>query len=337
MSRTVISIVLAFASISLLMGCRGRGGVEQPETPPEPVTEVAFAKGADVSWASEMEKQGIVFADSQGRVGIYPVLKGTGVNSIRLRVWVDPYDEAHWSGVVDVVNMAKRARNAGMAIMIDFHYSDIFADPGRQTIPSSWASYSKDVSKVASAVSSHTVTVLNALKSAGVVPAWVQVGNETDNGMVWDAGKIDWNKSGSARYSDYVKVSNAGYDAVKQVFPSAPVIVHISDAYKAGDYDGWFFKEFKEAGGKFDIIGLSHYPMTDVKIDGQKATLIAQKYWGSSNWVIFNEYFAREQSILMLKGFLEGQLKLQGATVSDQEVMAYSRTLIEETQRKRLA
>jgi hypothetical protein len=71
--------------------------------------------------------------------------------------------------------------------------------------------------------------------------------------------------------------------------------------------------------------------------DGQKATLIAQKYWGSSNWVIFNEYFAREQSILMLKGFLEGQLKLQGATVSDQEVMAYSRTLIEETQRKRLA
>ena len=71
--------------------------------------------------------------------------------------------------------------------------------------------------------------------------------------------------------------------------------------------------------------------------DGQKATLIAQKYWGSSKWVIFNEYFAREQSILMLKGFLEGQLKLQGATVSDQEVMAYSRTLIEETQRKRLA
>ena len=114
------------------MGCRGRGGVEQPETPPEPVTEVAFAKGADVSWASEMEKQGIVFADSQGRVGIYPVLKGTGVNSIRLRVWVDPYDEAHWSGVVDVVNMARQAFEAGLAVMIDFHYSDFFADPGRQ-------------------------------------------------------------------------------------------------------------------------------------------------------------------------------------------------------------
>ena len=263
MSRTVISIVLAFASISLLMGCRGRGGVEQPETPPEPVTEVAFAKGADVSWASEMEKQGVVFADSQGRVGIYPVLKGTGVNSIRLRVWVDPYDEAHWSGVVDVVNMARQAFEAGLAVMIDFHYSDFFADPGRQTIPAAWSSYSGDVTKIAEFVASHTTTVLTALKMTGVTPAWVQVGNETNNGMVWPAGKIDWDKSGSARYANYVKVSNAGYDAVKEVFPNTPVIVHIANAYSAGEYDCWFFKEFKEAGGKFDIIGLSHYPMTN--------------------------------------------------------------------------
>lgn len=265
---------LSFSLLALTAACgREKDPVEDVEDViPDPVTNVSFAKGADISWASEMERGGISFKDDKGGSDIFQVLKNSGMNSVRFRVWVNPYDQNGWSGQDDVVNMAKRARNAGMAIMIDFHYSDIFADPGRQTIPSSWASYSKDVSKVASAVSSHTVTVLNALKSAGVVPAWVQVGNETDNGMVWDAGKIDWNKSGSARYSDYVKVSNAGYDAVKQVFPSAPVIVHISDAYKAGDYDGWFFKEFKEAGGKFDIIGLSHYPMTDVKIDGQKAT-----------------------------------------------------------------
>ena len=229
---------------------------------PEPVTNVSFARGADISWASEMESGGISFKDDKGGQGILKVLKNLGMNSIRLRVWVDPIGGTSWSGLADVVNMAKRAKMEGLAVMIDFHYSDIFADPGRQTIPAAWGSYSGDVGKVASAVSSHTLSVLNALKSAGVTPAWVQVGNETNNGMVWPAGKIDWeSKSGTARYSSYVQVSNAGYNAVKQVFPGTPVIVHIANAYSAGDYDGWFFKEFKEAGGKFDIIGLSHYPM----------------------------------------------------------------------------
>ena len=91
-----------------------------------------------------MENGGIVFADQAGRTGIYPVLKGTGVNSIRLRVWVDPYDEKLWSGVVDVVKRAREAFEEGMAVMIDFHYSDFFADPGRQTCPRAWAAYSGD-------------------------------------------------------------------------------------------------------------------------------------------------------------------------------------------------
>ena len=250
----------------LFSGC-GRE-VDPPEPDPEtdtpdPVTNVSFAKGADISWASEMVRDGISFTDGKGGTDIFQVLKNLGMNSIRLRVWVDPLDPDKWSGQTDVVGMAVKARDAGMAVMIDFHYSDIFADPGRQTVPAYWSPYSKDWSKTASALSSHTVSVLDALKSAGVEPAWVQVGNETNNGMVWDAGKIDWDKSGSARYSDYVTLSNAGYDAVKQVFPKAPVIVHIANAFSAGDYDGWFFKEFKAAGGKFDIIGLSHYPMSE--------------------------------------------------------------------------
>ena len=263
MSRK-LSYFLVCLSLAVLTGC-GRGDApdtSEPDEPVAPVTEVSFAKGADISWASEMESGGITFKDADGGQGIFKVLKNLGMNSIRLRVWVDPIGGTSWSGQADVVNMAKKAKDEGLAVMIDFHYSDIFADPGRQTAPSAWASYSKDVSKIASAVSSHTVTVLNALKSSGVTPAWVQVGNETDNGMVWPAGRIEWeSKSGSARYSDYAKLSNAGYDAVKQVFPDTPVIVHIANAYSAGEYDGWFFKEFKEAGGKFDIIGLSHYPM----------------------------------------------------------------------------
>ena len=254
---------LVFPVLAAACGSEGDPVDNEEETSPDPVTNVSFAKGADISWASEMISDGISFTDSKGGVDLFQVLKNLGMNSIRLRVWVNPLDPNKWSGQADVVGMAVKAKNAGMAIMIDFHYSDIFADPERQTIPYAWSSYSKDVSKAASAVSSHTLSVLNALKSAGVVPAWVQVGNETNNGMVWDAGKIDWDKTGSARYSDYVTLSNAGYDAVKQVFPETPVIIHIANAFSAGDYEGWFFKEFKAAGGKFDIIGLSHYPMSE--------------------------------------------------------------------------
>jgi len=215
---------------------------------------------------TEMEKDGKKFKNSKGNeAGLLSVLSEVGMNAVRLRVWVNP--DGDWCAKKDVVDKAKRAKEAGMDVMIDFHYSDFFADPGRQLKPSAWKDL--NLSETASKVSDHTKEILTALKDAGVTPKWVQVGNETNGGMIWDTGKIDWDKSGSDRYANYVKVSNAGYDAVKQVFPDASVIVHIANAFEAGDYDGWFFKEFKEAGGKFDIVGLSHYPMDNLKKDGK--------------------------------------------------------------------
>jgi arabinogalactan endo-1,4-beta-galactosidase len=178
-------------------------------------------------------------------------------------VWVNPlgYGYGAWCDQADVVKKAERAQQQGLDVMIDFHYSDFFADPGRQEMPKDWSGYTFD--QVKAAVADHTKEVLTALKQKGIEPKWVQVGNETNNGFIFDHGKIDWNKEGSARYTNYVALSNAGYDAVKEVFPDAYVIVHIANAYKAADYDGWFYKEFKEAGGKFDMIGLSHYPDWD--------------------------------------------------------------------------
>lgn len=125
------------------------------------------------------------------------------------------------------------------------------------------------------------------------------------------------------------------YNAAKNIFLSQGYISAAGNMYYKAIRISDRLVVFYELGQGYKYTFLNGIKL--FAFDGQKATLIAQKYWGSSNWVIFNEYFAREQSILMLKGFLEGQLKQQGATVSDQEVMAYSRTLIEETQRKRLA
>lgn len=223
-----------------------------------------FARGADISWCTEMEADGHKFYTTDGiETDIFALMKEIGMNAIRLRVWVNPtlYGYGAWCDKADVVAKAKRAHEQGLDLMIDFHYSDFFADPGSQTIPLDWKDY--DLEQVKTAVADHTKDVLQALKDEGIEPRWVQVGNETNNGMLWKTGEIDWKKSGKARYTNYATLSNAGYDAVKAILPNAYVIVHIAGAYNAADYQGWFYKEFKEAGGKFDMIGLSHYPDWD--------------------------------------------------------------------------
>ena len=231
-----------------------------PEVKPKPVPTPSFAKGADISWVSEMEKGGRTFQLKNGtKAGIMDVLKETGVNAIRLRVWVNP--TGGWSGKDDVVKLATRAAKAGMALMVDFHYSDFFADPSRQDIPKAWEADKNDLDKMAKHVSDHTTEVLKALQDAGVTPNWVQVGNETRNGMLWPAGQL-WTSSGDIPNGrkNFAKLLNAGYDAVKAVFPSCTVLAHLNNAFED---NAWWFEEIQAAGGKFDAIALSHYPQTE--------------------------------------------------------------------------
>ena len=112
-----------------------------------------------------------------------------------------------WSGKQDVINLAKRAANKGYRLMIDFHYSDSWADPGQQTKPAAWANHS--VNQLGQAVADHTTDVLNGLKAEGITPEWVQVGNETNNGMLWPEGQASTNM---ANYALFVE---RGYQAVK--------------------------------------------------------------------------------------------------------------------------
>ena len=218
-----------------------------------------FARGADISWCTEMEADGRAFRNAEGtETELFELMKQIGMTAIRLRVWVNPtkYGYGAWCDKADVLTKAKRAHAADLDLMIDFHYSDFFADPGTQNIPLDWADYPMDQLKTAMA--EHTKDVLQTLKAEGIEPRWVQVGNETNSGMLNPLGKIDWNKSGTARYTSYVVLSNAGYDAVKEVLPDAQVIIHLGGTENAK----WFFTDFKAAGGKFDMIGLSHYPTT---------------------------------------------------------------------------
>ncbi len=235
----------------------GKDTQEPEENPPAAVQTPGFAYGADISWTSEMEAGGKVFKKQDGSTAdIFDVLKDVGVNSIRLRVWVQP--TGGWSGKEDVVALAVRASKAGMALMIDFHYSDFFADPSRQDFPSGWSADKTDVDKTAGRIRTHTADVLGALKEAGVSPAWIQIGNETINGFLWPLGKIDWNSS--APWDNFVKLYNAGYESAKELFPGALVMPHLNNAFQDR---AWWFKELKQRGGKFDAMALSHYPQTE--------------------------------------------------------------------------
>lgn len=223
---------------------------QTPTTDPEQDTTSAFAKGADISWTTEMERGGIRFKTADGvEMECTALMKELGLDAIRLRVWVDPQEG--WCGKEDVLVKARRAHELGMRLMIDFHYSDWWADPQQQNKPAAWADY--DLDALREAVSSHTSDVLTALKEEGITPEWVQVGNETSNGMLWDTGKAD------VSMESYTRLTNAGYDAVKSVFPEAKVIVHLDHGDNPDLYE-WIFGGLKANGGKWDMIGMSVYP-----------------------------------------------------------------------------
>ena len=219
-----------------------------------------FAKGADVSWLTEMEGDGVNFYSASGKKQeCLSLLRDLGVNSIRLRVWVNP--DGGLCNKNDVVAKAWRAQQLGFRLMIDFHYSDTWADPAHQTVPAAWQGYTFEQMK--QAVSSHTTEVLTALKDRGVSNVeWVQVGNETRDGMLWNDDDVNVTGRCSKNASNFSAYITAGYDAVKAVYPQAKVIVHIDEGNNLGRYT-WIFDELKNHGGKWDVIGMSLYPEDD--------------------------------------------------------------------------
>ncbi|MEI6681392.1 MAG: glycosyl hydrolase 53 family protein [Bacteroidota bacterium] len=215
--------------------------------------QAQFVKGADIGWLSQMEATGYKFYDTTGvEANCLQILQDHGINATRLRVWVNPSNDninGHCSKK-EVVAMALRAREKGMRVMIDFHYSDSWADPGKQNKPAAWVGHS--FSQLLTDVYTHTFTVLDTLKSCGVTPAWVQVGNEITGGMLWPEGS-------TANWFQLAQLLNKGYDAVKAVDSSIRVVIHV-DQGQDNARCRTFFDNASAQGVKYDIIGLSYYP-----------------------------------------------------------------------------
>jgi arabinogalactan endo-1,4-beta-galactosidase len=217
---------------------------------PDTTVNTNFAKGADIGWVTQMEAEGYKFYNRDGKQeDCYQVMKDEGMNSIRIRAWVNPKDG--WCNTADVVVKAKRAKAAGMRIMINFHYSDWWADPGKQNNPPAWSEL--NFNDLKNAVSTYTTHVMDTLKTNGIIPEWAQVGNETNDGMLWEDGRA------SIHMANFAALVTAGYDAIKSVSNSTKVIVHISNGYDNNLFRT-IFDGLKNNGAKWDVIGMSLYP-----------------------------------------------------------------------------
>ena len=185
-----------------------------------------FVRGVDVSSITEMEKKGYRLTSALGvEADCFQIMREYGVEAVRLDVLVNP-PGAGWCGARDTLAKAVRARMAGLEVMLAFHYSDVYATPERQDIPGVWADL--DAEGLVRAVSNHTAQVLRYMKQNHIVPRWVQIGNAADDGILWPAARLGGNPK---TFADCIE---AGYGAVKSVFPRAAVVIHFDKGYDKG-------------------------------------------------------------------------------------------------------
>ena len=225
-----------------------------------------FVKGADIGWLDQMEATGYQFYDSNGiKKDCLEILKEKGINTVRLRVWVNPSNDplsGHCSKK-EVVKMALRAKKMGMRILIDFHYSDTWAD---QDIKQSLLlGLIIRLPNCRHDVYQHTFEVLDSMKYENVLPQWVQIGNEIPGGMLWPEGSTN-------NWPQLAKLLNSGYEAVKAVDTTIKVIIHLSDGDNNNKFR-YFFDNAAKLGVHYDIIGMSFYPFWSIRVTKQSLAI----------------------------------------------------------------
>ena len=221
------------------------------------IADDVHAVGADISWLQSQEDRGTKFSDSGVEGDAIEILRNNGFNYIRLRLFVDPRSELGYSrreGYCDLehtLQMAKRIKDAGMYFLLDFHYSDNWADPQKQIMPQAWQTLSYE--EVCAEVYNHTKSTLEALVAQGTAPDMVQVGNEVSNGMLWPYGSVRHSFKGLCG------LLKEGVRAVREVTPKADVMLHVALGGQAEESQR-FFDAMAEYGVEYDLIGQSYYP-----------------------------------------------------------------------------
>ena len=267
MSKIQLSFLLiASALIMSAASCKkvNGGGTPTPVTPTTPTrvffTPDKFVMGGDLSYTNQVQDYGGVFKDSTKVKDPFVLCKDRGMNLVRVRLWHNPTwiaplnNGKMYSDLVDVAKTIKRAKDAGMTVNLDLHYSDTWADPSKQDVPKAWAGL--PLSTLKDSVYNYTLSVLNYLKARNLTPEMIQVGNETNGGMCLPMGKIANND-----YTAFATLLKSGIKAVRDFSATSTIkpqiILHVAQLQNAD----WWADGVINKGGvtDFDVLGLSHY------------------------------------------------------------------------------
>jgi len=215
----------------------------------------SYFLGADISWVPEQEAKGEKYSDNGVQLDVFQILQTHKINFIRLRLFNDPttpggYSPQGFCGLEHVKAMALRTKNAGMKFLLDFHYSDTWADPSHQNKPYAWRNLS--FTELTKAIHDFTFNVLTELKNQGTLPDIVQTGNEISSGMLWPDGSTN-------NLDNLATLLKSAISAVTQVSSSIKIMEHLA---LGGDNTSsrWWLDAMISRGVKFDIIGESYYP-----------------------------------------------------------------------------
>jgi beta-galactosidase len=254
--------------------------------------EVSKMLGADISFLPQLEDRGMKFSDNGGEKDAILILKDHGFNYVRLRIFNDPARDSGYSpqkGFCDLIHtkqMAKRVKDAGMKLLLDFHYSDYWADPGKQYKPAAWRNLS--FGELKKAVYDYTKKVIQELKDQGTTPDMVQIGNEINHGIIWPEGHI-------SNLDSLAQLINAGTAAVKAVDPSVIMMLHVALGGQ-NDESVFFIDNMIARGVPFDVIGESYYPKWHGTLDDLRDNLndLVKRYGKD---VIVVEYSALKNEV----------------------------------------
>ena len=222
-----------------------------------------FVKGMDLSTLLEVERCGAKYYEDGKEVDFLDFMKRQGVDTIRLRIWNDPKSEngepygAGNNDLNETIAIAKRVTVAGFGVLLNFHYSDFWADPGKQIKPKAWKDYG--VEELEKAVYDFTLESLQKVIDAGVKVTMIQVGNELSNGLLWPEGKVP-------NYDNIAKFVSAGIRACRKVNANIPLMIHLDNGGNNELYVRWF-ENYMKRGEDFEYIGLSYYPFWHGSLD----------------------------------------------------------------------
>ena len=245
--------------------------------------------GIDVSTYLEELDHGTKFYRNGCEIDPLDAFAENGVNWMRIRVWNDPRGRAgepYLAGTCDMahyIRLATLAKAKGYKLLLDFHYSDFWADPGKQMIPKAWENLS--VEELTQAVYTFTKESLEAAVAADVAPEMIQVGNEITNGILWPVGRLEMPDGTRGNYANFCKLVDAGCRACREVLPKSRIVLHLERSNDRKVYQE-FYTEMAKAGIDYDIIGASYYPYWHGTPEELFANLEACRAFGKERMVM---------------------------------------------------